>query len=190
MNQKQIMLLVAKWLNLSEILQLTEFGGTVDSHSDVSQTQLADLSSCVNLVVEEIACDYFPLLTEERVTASDEKIYYQDLSKPILKVFSLKNSHLNVPYQSFPNYIKTDYSGLFELTYSFAPTAPNSISQPLEIVGAPLTPRIVAYGVAREYCIYKCLYDQADYYNARFTSSLENIMLKKSSMKLPKRRWI
>jgi len=190
MNQKQIIQYLSKWFNLTEILELEEFGGEEITISTSTQSTIDELTACINLVIDEIACDYFPLLTTQVVTAKDYQIPYSDLDKQILRVFAVKKYNSSIPYKSFPNHIKVDVNGEILLTYSYIPTTPKTIYDNLEVVGSPLTPRIVAYGVAREYCIFNSLYDQAEHYNARFTSAMENAMTKRSAIKLPKRRWM
>ena len=190
MNQKQIIQYLSKWFNITEILELEEFGGEQITISSSTQSVIDELTSCINLVVDEIACDYFPLLTTQIVTAKNNQIPYSDLDKQILRIFALKKHSANIPYKSFPNHIEVEINGDLSLTYSYIPTPPESITKSLDIVGSPLTPRIVAYGVAREYCIFNSLYDQAEHYNARFISAMENALTKRSAITLPKRRWL
>jgi len=191
MTQKQIITILAKWFNLSEITSLQDFDGTV-ANADAQSTQtLNDLVLCTNLVVDELACDYFPLLIVEKVESQQRKIDFSSLAKTILKVFALKDEFgANIPYKTFPTYLLLGKDQKCDLTYSYAPTQPQTITQALDIVSSVLTPRIVAFGVAKEYCLLKSLYDQADYYNARFVNALENVKTKQSSIRLPKRRWI
>lgn len=189
MTQKEIIYLIAKWFNLSDILNLEEFGGSNDEISSDTQNQIDEIIYCINLVVDELACDYFPLLITESITSKNKKIYFSDLQKTILKIFSLKNYSISVPYKSFPEYIELDYDAQFNLTYSFIPTHPQNILSDLEVASLGVTARLVAYGVAREYCIFHALYDQADYYNSRFISAVNSALTKRSTIKLPKRRW-
>lgn len=188
MTQKEIITLIAKWFNLSEILELEEFGGSTQNIPQATQKEIDGIIYCINLVVDELACDYFPLLHTQNISSSNGKIYYSQLEKTILKIFSLKDSNISVPYKLFPDHISIDYDSNFTLTYSFAPTAPQSISGDLQLIGAQITPRLLAYGVAREYCIFNSLYEQADYYNSRFISAI-NTASKKRSIKWRKRRW-
>lgn len=189
MTQKEIITLIAKWFNISEILELEDFGGSTENASQATQAEIDEIIYCINLVVDELACDYFPLLHTQKISSTDGKIYYSQLEKTILKIFSLKDSNQSIPYKLFPDHIKVDYDSNFTLTYSFIPSAPQTITGALEIIGAQITPRLLAYGVAREYCIFKSLYEQADYYNSRFVSAI-NVASTKRAIKWPKRRWL
>lgn len=189
MTQKEIIYLIAKWFGLTEILDLEDYGGSIQTISTATQNQIDEICYCINLVVDELASDYFPLLYTESVTPQENKIYFSDLSKTILKIFSIKNSSISVPYKSFPDHIEIDCNAPIFITYSFIPTQPNSVSSDLEVLGLNITPRLIAYGAAREYCIFHALYDQADYYNSRFTSAINSARTVRSPIKLPKRRW-
>ena len=178
-------------LDLNEILELTEYGGTVNTASDYAIAQINNLKNCVNIVVDELACDYFPLKKEQKVVPdATGEVSYAALDAPILQVLSIKNgSGYNIPYKEYPTYLQLEQTCAVNIVYSRLPQVPTTINSQLDIVNAQLTTRIVALGVACEYCLNAGRIDQAEFFDRRFKDALLMSKTKRSEIRLPRRRW-
>jgi hypothetical protein len=58
-----------------------------------------------------------------------------------------------------------------------------------ESFGGKISARILAYGVASEYCFLEMLYDDATLWETRYKNALLNAQRKKGELKLKKRGW-
>lgn len=144
---------------------------------------------CLNMVLEDIAKDYLPLLQEEEIVFTEKKFEYENLSKVISDIVKLQNpAGLAIKFKCFPEYIKADIHKAI-ITYSYLPEEV-SLNQSFEFFDNKLTERIIAYGVAMEYMFLNSLSDEAAVWENRFLNSLESAIRKKHNVSLPKRRWL
>ena len=143
---------------------------------------------CLNLIIEDIAKDYLPLLNEEEIAFVNKKFEYKNLSKVIADIIKLQTlTGLSLKFKCFPSLIKAETNKAI-ITYSYLPDEV-SFNQEFDFFDSKLTPRIIAYGVAMEYMFLNSLSDEAAIWENRFLNSLENALRKKHSISLPKRRW-
>ena len=153
-----------------------------------NQEDIIKLVKCLNLVLDEIACDYFPLLKTETVTPTDNyKIPFSSLSKDLLKIYKLTNKYgKNISYKLFPSYIYCPASSA-EITYSYKPSEVNLLTDLEEFDF--LSKRTLAYGVVTEYLILSGQYDEASFWENRYKDSLLSTYRKRSEIIIKPRRW-
>ena len=180
---------------IPEISGDTEQGEGETSGEDVVQDDEVLLNKaktflqCLNLVLEDIARDYMPLLCEEEIVFSNKKFEYANLSKVIGDIIKLQATNgLAVKFKCFPTFIKADVKKAV-LTYSYLPEKVD-FNGIFNDFSSKLTERIIAYGVAMEYLFLNSLSDEAAVWENRFLNSLESALRKKHNISLPKRRWI
>ncbi len=189
MQVKEILELACVFLGMDEVLEDEYFTGNPEGGDDSTEKEISKLLKCLNLIVNEISSDYLPLLTEEDVVFNDEKLYYTELDKTILEVFSLKDFNGRaISFKTFPEYISANVQNAL-LTYSFQP---QELEQDDVIIyyGGKIPPRVYAYGVAMEYLFISSQSDEAHIWEKRYKDCLCEIVRKKSETKLPSRRWI
>lgn len=153
------------------------------------QNDLIRLVNCLNLVLDEIACDYFPLMKTENILPEDGyKINFSSLSKNLLKVYKITNKYgNNIKYKLFPSYIYCPCSSA-EITYSYKPDKVNLLTDLKDF--SFLTERTIAYGVITEYLILLGQYDEASFWEKRFKDSLLSTYRKRSDILIKARRWV
>lgn len=189
MDVIEIIRLAATYLQLEEVLELSEIGGTVEEKSELAEKNLNLLLECVNLIYSELASDYLPLKEEEEITVENNEFLFSNLSKAIHHVLSLRNAREeSVYYSIYPSGIKTQ-DGTYLLEYSYHPEAV-TLEDDLESFAGRLSERIVAYGVASEFSFISGLFDEAATWKTRFTESLKVACSKKSIIQIPPRRWM
>ena len=143
------------------------------------------LMNCFNLVRNEIATEYVPIIVKETIVPSDFKIYFSSFSNRVFEIISVKdNNGRNVKYKKFDDYLMV-FAGQVEIVYKTIPEN-LTISQSFS---STLPERVFAYGVAREYYFTQTLFDDADIWEERFKNSLRVLTRKKSEIKMPNRRW-
>ena len=82
MTVKNIIKNVCVFLQKDELLECAELGG----EKVATESQLKDLNyllRCLNLVYNEIASDYVPLLNKETFLPENGRVYYKDFSKKL-----------------------------------------------------------------------------------------------------------
>ena len=74
--------------NWEEIYGDGEFGASAGEDSLDKVNLMVNLA---NLVINELACTYLPLITEEQMTFSNGKAYYKDFKKKAVKILKVYN---------------------------------------------------------------------------------------------------
>ena len=149
---------------------------------------LSVMLKCLNLIQNEVATEYIPLVAFQDVTAVDFKVDYSKFDKKPISIISAKDKlGRNIRFKAFADYLML-FAGKAKIKYYYMPEEINSIQDTLS---QPLLPmRIYAYGIAREYYLLQNLSDDADIWEVRFKDSLSVFARKKQDVKMPCRRWL
>lgn len=188
LNVKEIIKLAATYLQLDEVLQMSILDGEEETVSDQTLKNYELLLRAVNLVYEEIACDYIPLKHREQVVCVTENILLSSLSKKPIHIDSVFNEKgEKVKFQLYPEHIKLE-NGTYFIEYSYTPDAV-TLSDSLESFSNKITERVVSYAVASEYALISGLFDEATTWKKRFEDAIAAALSKKNAVKLPNRGW-
>ena len=184
---KDIVKLVCKHLNLNDLLQITELGGTSTSTED-QQAQINQIISCINDVNHLIAFMYIPLKTTENITISNNKFNFSDLSKNLIELISVKNNNgIKQKYNTFPTFLECS-NGNYIITYTYAPALIEELTDTID-VSYKIDDYAFANGVVARYFLYKGLFSDASAWDTKFAQSMLVAQRKKSGVKMPPRRW-
>ncbi|MBE7074041.1 MAG: hypothetical protein E7379_03015 [Clostridiales bacterium] len=157
-----------------------------ESLSEEDENLKNKLVKCFNLVREEIACEYQPILIAEKFEIKNFKLELKSFSNEVVEIYSIKDRYgRNVHYKIFDNYIFVCGKDV-EVIYS---TSPKQLTFDDDF-SASLPERIFAYGVAREYFFLNNLYQDANIWEERFKGSLQIMLRQKSEVKIPRRSWL
>lgn len=188
-NVTQVVELTATYLQLEEVLEMEELGGTEVNPTELTQKNLELLVRCVNLVYQELATDYIPLKHAEEITVSSGEFLFENLTKSIINVLSLKNlDGENKKFKIYPNAIKVE-NGTYQIEYSYLPSEV-SLGNEVEAFSGRISERILAYGVASEYSFISGLFEEASMWKKRFEDAVLIASRKKSPLRMPTRRWV
>ena len=188
MTAKDILKIVCVFLKKEDFLETQSFGGTTQPTN--SQTkEINHMLRCLNLVVNQISSDYIPLLKKETITPTNGKVLLGDLSKTVIDVIRVEDKFgIRVNYKMFPDYFET-INGEINVLYSYEPAEVSELSSEIESFSQKIGERVIAYGVAMEYCFICGLHDDDKKKEKRFKDALLIASRKKGEIKLPKRRW-
>jgi hypothetical protein len=176
------------FLQKNELLDVSELGGTEQS-TPAQQKELNILLRCLNLVYNEIASDYIPLLHTEKLIPTNGEIGFSSFSKKLLDIKRVEDKFgIRTNYKLYPDKIST-IDGPVTITYSYEPEELTDFTSVMESFSEKLTERVVAYGVAMEYCFISGLHDDASIWEKRFKDGILVSARKKSEIRLPVRRW-
>lgn len=189
---KDVLRLVAIFLNKKELLEDEVFLTAVPDYytpNQQRQDQIEQLLLCLNLVCNELARDYLPLLTQEQIEFQNGKFEYTKLSKVLLDVFGLTTlSGKSVKYKTFPTFIQAPVDKAI-IQYSYEPQE-LGIEDKIENFFPSVPMRVLAYGVAMEFCFLNSLSTEALIWESRYKDALLLIKRKKSEIRMPARRWV
>lgn len=165
-------------MQVKEIIELSALLLDLELTDDI----MKDLVRCYNLVEQELATDYFPILEVDKFFNVCDKIYYKDFSRKAYMIKGIQDFHGDkVNYRLFPEYIalqKNYNGGTFFVKYYYIPEEKELYSY--STYGAEYL-HILKYGIAAEYCLIQGNFDLAAIYNQKYK---ERIKLKGAKKKL------
>lgn len=157
-------------MTVSEVIELSALLLDIELTDDIRN----NLVRCYNLVEQELATDYFPILEVEKFFHVEDKIYYKDFSR---KPYMLKGIQDfrgdSVSFRLTPEYItliKNYHGGTFFVKYYYIPDTKELYSTCT--YGAEYT-GILKYGIAAEYCLTNGDFEQAKIYNDKYKERIK-----------------
>lgn len=191
MEVKDILKLAIIFLDKKELFEDEIFLETLPTGYASSEKRKQDINQlllCFNLIYNEIARDYMPLLQKEEIEFINDKFNYSDLEKVLLDVVSLKSNGRNVKFKMYPTYFCAKTKKAI-IEYSYEPDN-LGINDQIENFGGRIPARVFAYGFAMEYSFLSSQSTEALIWEQRYKESLLANTRKKSEIVLPSRRWI
>ncbi len=154
-----------------------------------TQRKIRYLCSCIDVIVNEIACEYFPIKKTEKVTAKNKRIEYETLSEYVVDVRYVKRNGRKVNYDLYTMAIGVDEDGEYEVCYEYTPKSyAGDLEQKIDLYGR-ITARIVGLGATAEYCLAFDRFDEAVTYDKMFKDALIGVEKSRGKMYVKKRRW-
>ena len=188
MKAKEIIKNVCVYLGKEEILQSNLFEEGGDELSSIQNVTVERMINCLNLITSEIASDYLPILQEKEITFKNGEINVYEIDENIQEIISIKSKFgKNLRYKYLGDKIICLTTNAI-ITYKVYPKEVK-IDDDVESFGGRLSARVIAYGVASEYCYLEMLYDDATIWESRFKNALLINARKKGEIKLKKRGW-
>ena len=185
MTVKEILKLAIIFLGYDEIIDTNIFDGETQA-SEEDNKLISTLLRCLNLVVEEIATDYLPIIKVKNVTFQNGKIALSDISENLMEIISVKrNGNIDFSEDNEYLYANIDRADVMFRKYPDKLSLNDDCSEFLKKLPA----RVIAYGVAMEYCFISTLSDEASIWEKRYKDGLLVLSRKNSERKLPRWRW-
>lgn len=187
MNVSEILKRAGTYLELPE----TEALPNISEADTRANTICNTLLFCLNEVLSELASDYFPQIIEEEYELQGGKIYFDELSENILKLHSVKN--LRNEYLKFSLNTQSATVGTGQrkvlVRYSYLLQPLTSYSGVIQFEALGVTPRLIALGVATEYCLYKGKLSEATMFDARYRDAIKSALTPAKSLCIKPRIW-
>lgn len=157
-------------MKVSEVIELSALLLDIELTDDIRK----DLVRCYNLVEQELATDYFPILEVDKFFRVEDKIYYKDFSRKPYMLKGVQDFHGDsVSFRLTPEYInliKNYDGGTFFVKYYYIPEEKELYSHCT--YGAEYI-SILKYGVAAEYCLQQGNFDLAAIYNQKYKERIK-----------------
>ena len=136
--------------------------------SDEQARELDILLRCGNLVLQELSEGEFPLRGQMQCE-TDGKLTYARLPQRVTHILGVKQGGKNVPFTEWHDCITLPVSGKITVAYAYSPAAVSLSSAspyPTDVPSA----RLLAYGIAREYCLISGMSQEASLWDSRFVA--------------------
>ena len=181
---KECMELAAIRLGVEDSLQA--YYDNCNTLEDAKKVEL--LLTCFNIVENELALDYFPLLAEDTLTSEGGVIEFSALQKAAIRITKVMDEWGNsVPYQLFPAYLKTQ-PGKVRVTYTYTPEK-KELSGTSDFSSAVST-RLIADGMAAEYAIATGLFEDAAVWDKKYKDGIRAAYRLQKCKRIASRRWV
>ena len=177
MTVKEVIITAASLLELEE-----KVSAFIGGDETVGAEETAALLKCFNLVENEVALDYFPLIAEETVRTDTGRVAYKDLSKAAVRILGVKDeSGSSVAYL-------TAQPGVLTIGYTYTPEKKTLDGESdFQLI---VSERLLAYGVAAEYCFSTGYYEEGEAWSKKYKDALAAAYRSSPAKSLRSRRWV
>lgn len=142
----------------------------------LTEATLDDMVHCFNVVENEIAIEYCPLILTETFQTKDGNVNYSDFKQKVLRIIQIHDDDgNNVAYTLSPSYVKADQNK-FNVQYAYCPGEKRLIdsSDLGEDMRLPLK-----YGVCCEYCLTQGDFEEAKVWYEKQLRKLKELQEKR-----------
>lgn len=183
MKVKDIVILALDFCHEEELASLMRTENP--TLTDEQQEKIDSMTRSFNLVYEEIASQYLPIIAKQKVETKGGRVDFSQLTGGVIDIVEVRDSHnRKIRFRKFNDYFVTLAN---EVTVLYK-IKPNAFTLGGEF-SSTLPERVFAYGVAREQLYLLGVSDEGDIYDNRFKDSLLVLLGKTKEIVMPARRW-
>ena len=133
----------------------------------------------LNVVINELACTYVPMITSEELAVTNGRIYYKDLKEKAVKIIKVTDmNNCEVDYKYAYQYITVDLP-FVTVIYEYSPKKVG-LNDEVGYLEKDVPARVIAYGVAAEYLLVNGDFDEAVTWHKRYTDAIASLCLPKN----------
>ncbi|MBE7093747.1 MAG: hypothetical protein E7367_03555 [Clostridiales bacterium] len=181
---KNIVLLAAEFVDVKEYVDDFVAGNV----NDDNQRVIDGLVQCFNLVENELALDYLPLVKEDTISTADGCIPYSALHQKAAYIIGVYDRFENsVQVKRFATHLQAS-PGEYVVRYAAIPIEKEMEDASEYEIG--VSERTFAYGVAAEYCLLKGLQAESAVWDKKYKKALAEIFRAKGSKRVKARSWV
>ncbi len=181
---KDIVLLAAELVGVKDCVDDFVAGNV----NDENQRVVDGLVQCFNLVENELALDYLPLIKEEVVSTTDGEILYAALDQRAARIIGVYDRFENpVRVKRFATHLQVA-PGEYVVRYAAIPVEKGMEDASEYEIG--VSERTFAYGVAAEYSLHKGLQAEYAVWDKKYKKALAEIFRAKESKRVKSRSWV
>lgn len=183
MTVKECVELAAVQLGIADEIQAHFDGkGTAEGAK-----KAALLVTCFNIVENELALDYFPLLAEDVLTTDGGVVAFSALQNAAVRVTKVTDEWGNsTAFQLFPNYLKTQ-PGKVCVRYTYTPE--KKTADDASDFCTSVSARLIAYGMAAEYAMSTGLFEDAAVWDKKYKDGIQAAYRLQKCERIRSRRW-
>ena len=185
MTVKEVIALAAENLGRDDL------SAEIAAMSGEAEGEVKSLLRCYNLVENEVALDYCPLKKTEQFALVSGSLFFTRFSSAPVDVYKVEDAAgRDVKFELYPThlYCRELDSAKVNVTYSYTPKE-KKLSGESEFSGR-VSARLLALGVASEFCLSCGQYQEAAIWEKRFRDALRAAQLLRRKLCVRSRRWV
>lgn len=180
---EDVVFLAADLLGVRECINRVMTGGADQSDQAICEA----LVRAYNMMENEIATEYAPIVYEETISCVHGKYEYESLHRdPAYIIAVYDNLGAEVEIKLYPTYFELR-NGNYNVRYATFPTT-KGIGDDSELPSA-VSERVAAYGVAAEYCVQNGLYTEHAVWDKKYKTALTATLKTRGSKVMKGRSW-
>ena len=161
------------------------FNGSV---TETDKGTVDGLVECFNLVENELAMNYLPLLFDEKITVGDEPFRYERMQRVVLNIVAVfDEAGHRTHFQQAPHGLILP-KGNYVVRYSVLPDKKSIFDSCNYLTG--VSERLLAYGIAAEYCLHKGFYQEHAAWDKKYKDAVKSTARSKGSWVVKVGSWI
>lgn len=191
MTVKEVVALAAGCLGRDDLIAALDKSPNAQSADE--KLELDSLLRCYNFVENEVALDYCALKKEETVTVSENKISYSKLSSTPVNIRKVVCGGSLARFATYPAYIHLSdgWIGRASVVYDYIPSTKKAFTESSEFTAqGGVSARLLAYGVAAQYCLVSGESGRAATWDKKFRDALRAQNLLRRTVSVRSRRWV
>ena len=146
------------------------------------------LVKCANIMLTEIAQEYLPLSDECRVVAKNNRFYYDEVPRRMLRITSVKDENgAEVKFMQKSFWCNVRKNGALVVGYRYVP-ATAEIGDDCD-VDPRVSEKTLALGTCAEYCMISGMYEQSEGFAERFRQDMRSCTRPVGSVTIKERGW-
>ena len=182
MTVKEIIIVASRYLGVDK-----EVEGYLTSTNPGGQIITETLLKCFNIVENELALDYLPLIVEDVVNTTTGQVDFSKLSKSAVKIVSVKDKDgKSVKYDLFTQYLVAQ-PGELTVRYTYTPP-PKGIFESSEYK-LYVSNRMIVYGIAAQYYYLNGMFDEGEIWNKKYREAIAAAYRANPAGVVASRRW-
>ncbi len=187
MSIKQIIRITALLLGLENVIAYLDGNGDEEQVGVDCCKTVNTLTDLANLVINELCATYIPMTKVEDAKTTNGRVYYKDLTERAIKIRAVYDANgKELYYTKTAEYICVNYPEV-AVEYDYVPEN-YGLEQSIGYTDKDISARVMANGVAAEFCITEGRFDEAVTFHKRYIDMLSDICLPKNVL-TKKRRW-
>ena len=187
-------------MKVKEILKMTaEMAGESQLRAYYEQNAVDDVANCeenatlllrcYNMIIEELALEYLPLMFKEELQSDNQKIYFSAFTHKPLRILAVyAENGKKVPYRFVNDYLEVE-NGKLSIEYYYRP---NRADEEDEVVynDTLIGFYTIAYGMLSQYLLERGRVSESNIYQEKYLNAVRARIAQRNNLKLPGRRWI
>lgn len=187
LKMRDCVLTAAVLLQLDDVVSALE--NVVEPLGGEVEKVVNQLVRCGNLVLSGLAQYDLPLRKIEKIICPNNSILFAQFSQNPIDIYSVKFNKKSVPIREYFDRILLPCAGEYEIDYSYEPV-PLDLGGVSDYSSIKPSARIVAYGIAGEYCLISGMNEESAMWDKRFRDNIYEIKIVKREQIMRTRAWL
>ena len=186
MTVKNILKLVSALLNRKDLVKYFNTQ-SCDDYERIKE-DVETLLTSYNIICDEVATMYLKLINSEEFVVEDGKLTYDKFRYNPITIISVKDlKNRDISCRILHTEIRVNATNVV-VEYSYSPDK-KGLDDECDFSKTQIKERVLAYGIATEFCLIKGMYEEASLWHDKYTDALKNALSNKKSQIVKGRVW-